>query len=243
MMGFVGLHGGFCKRRISVRASVAEKDHVRAIKICGLASGEDARLVTSVTSRIMSQETKLLLGMILWPRSKRHVGIEVAKEISEVAKEAGAGMVGVFVDEDASQMMTMKEQIGLDYVQLHGSKARRSYVLLPGDVKKIFVVDVNADGSYDVDQDLSEDDLVLFDSKGGGTGRAFDWDRFQPPQTRAWLLAGGLSEKNIEEAILGLQPWGVDVASGVSDMGGIRKDPRRLEEFIQKVVDTNKLNR
>jgi len=125
--------------------------------------------------------------------------------------------------------------LGLDFIQLHGKGAREQYDDLPPDIPKLYVVDVKSDGEYTMDRQLSENDLVLFDSKGGGTGRPFDWEKFSKPLHPRWLLAGGLSPDNITTALTSLDPWGVDVASGVNDEGGIRKDRAKLQRFLSHI--------
>jgi phosphoribosylanthranilate isomerase len=83
---------------------------------------------------------------------------------------------------------------------------------------------------------------VLIDSKvngaSGGTGTAFDWDSarsvfVQAPKDLQLILAGGLSSENVADAIVRLQPSGVDVASGVEASAG-RKNPARVAEFIRR---------
>jgi phosphoribosylanthranilate isomerase len=74
----------------------------------------------------------------------------------------------------------------------------------------------------------------------GGTGRSFDWSLAE--KAKAYgniLLAGGLTVENVGDAVRRLQPWGVDVASGVESAPGI-KDPRRIRAFIRAVRDAEK---
>ena len=74
----------------------------------------------------------------------------------------------------------------------------------------------------------------------GGTGRSFDWSLAE--KAKAYgniLLAGGLTVENVGEAVRRLQPWGVDVASGVESEPG-KKDPARIREFIRAVRDAEK---
>ncbi len=83
-------------------------------------------------------------------------------------------------------------------------------------------------------------DAVLVDSRTatsvGGTGVAFDWNiaaatLFQSAKERKFIAAGGLTPANVAEAVARLQPWGVDVSSGVEAWPG-RKDPEKVREFI-----------
>lgn len=69
----------------------------------------------------------------------------------------------------------------------------------------------------------------------GGTGKTVDWTALRSHYDfAAWpplLLAGGLNPENIADAICTVQPWGVDVASGVESSPGV-KDPERVRSFI-----------
>lgn len=70
------------------------------------------------------------------------------------------------------------------------------------------------------------------------SGKGFDWQRFRLPDIdskHGWLLAGGLHQGNVEEAITTLRPTGVDVSSGICSSNGIEKDPNRMKSFMSKV--------
>ena len=90
-------------------------------------------------------------------------------------------------------------------------------------------------------------DRVLVDSKlgkeMGGTGRVFDWEAaealFRQAGTARLIVAGGLTAQNVAEAIGRMEPWGVDVASGVEMMPG-KKDPGRLRLFIERARAANR---
>jgi phosphoribosylanthranilate isomerase len=75
-------------------------------------------------------------------------------------------------------------------------------------------------------------DLIHVDSPDPGSGRVFDWRLAEgAPSGVRLMLAGGLTPKNVGEAIRLVRPWGVDVASGVEEKPG-RKDSRKLREFV-----------
>jgi phosphoribosylanthranilate isomerase len=94
-------------------------------------------------------------------------------------------------------------------------------------------------------REIAEDGVVervLVDSKvgtaSGGTGVRFDWQQarevFAEQAGRLKVIvAGGLRPENVAEAVTGLEPWGVDVASGVEAVPG-KKSPERLDAFIRR---------
>ena len=77
--------------------------------------------------------------------------------------------------------------------------------------------------------EASPADLVIVDSPGGGTGNTFDWDLLQKIE-RPYILAGGISIENIEEAAAKLNPYGVDVSSGIETNGF--KDEDKMKAFM-----------
>lgn len=102
-------------RAASVSRSVesCEKDSRRIhpkVKMCGITCPRDAELAAEAGAN--------LLGMIMWPHSKRSVSLEVAKEISKVARECGAEPVGVFVDDDLNTIVQAADISGLEFVQV-----------------------------------------------------------------------------------------------------------------------------
>ncbi|MFH0952747.1 MAG: phosphoribosylanthranilate isomerase [Verrucomicrobiota bacterium] len=115
--------------------------------------------------------------------------------------------------------------------QVFGKKA--------GEVSKVWTV-VHLDRGAPAPDEGARVDAYLLDSYSaespGGTGRVLDWNRareFVRTSRKPVLLAGGLTPENVEEAIRRVQPWGVDVSSGVEQAPG-RKDLARVRAFIQR---------
>lgn len=230
---FVGLpQGGVQVRPQGLRMSLT------GVKVCGIVSEQDASMVTRVFREEMPRSVQLLLGMIIWPGSKRSVDQLSARAIAKVALAAGATPVGVFVDEDSESISHACRDIGITVAQLHGPKCREAVVAdpLPSDISVVDVVDVLQDGTFVDPNDLPGGQLRaswrLYDAKGGGTGRAFDWAQFVPPPGD-WFLAGGLDPANVGEAVRVLRPSGLDVASGVAGPDGCGKDEQRLRDFLR----------
>ena len=113
----------------------------------------------------------------------------------------------------------------LNAVQLHGSEsdefAARVAVHAP-------VIHAVSHGTA-----LPTADTLLIDGLEAGSGQTFDWDALETTALRGrrWLLAGGLTPDNVASAVKQLQPWGVDVSSGVENQPGI-KDHAKISAFI-----------
>lgn len=211
----------------------------RAVKVCGIVSPSDAEMITRVSQQVLPQHFDLLMGMILWPGSKRSISTKTAKLIADIAHDAGATPVAVFVDESVDQMKDVCTSCGINVAQLHGPKCRLAWEQNASDPSMpwIDVRDVDSEGhvSQATNSPTKPPFWSIYDSKGGGTGKPFDWGRFSAP-SQPWLLAGGLTPDNVFSAIKSLQPSGVDVAGGVAGPDRCAKDEDRLRQFLEEVV-------
>jgi phosphoribosylanthranilate isomerase len=215
------------------------------IKICANTNLEDAQLAAELGADAV--------GFVFAP-SARQVTVADVSHITPHLPE-GVECVGVFPALPAQEIATAAQEAGLNAVQLHGGVSlelvRQLDEIFNGQVRLIQTVhwDVDGDGASAaaVAQQLREiaaDGIVsrvLIDSKvgaaNGGTGVPFDWNTARSALAEAasglkLIVAGGLNQDNVAEAIRGLTPWGVDVASGVEQSPG-RKDPEKLSAFIR----------
>ena len=183
------------------------------IKICGITNPELAYE--------SAKNGADMIGIVRYPKSKRHVSSLIAKEISAAANEGGAIPVLVFKDSDAHEIMESCKNIDVDTVQLHGI-----HVKLTDSIKLILA---NTDPSL-----LRKNmDFLLFDNSEPGCGILLDWSRIIPPAGVNWFLSGGLTPENVGEGIQFLKPTGVDVSTGV-EINGI-KDKHLIKNFIDRV--------
>jgi phosphoribosylanthranilate isomerase len=198
------------------------------IKICGITHLDDARAAVDAGADA--------LGFILYEKSKRFIAIERALEIVE---QLPPFVTTVAVTVDAVREFTnlgyRKQLKQFNVAQLHGHETpahcRAVAKYLP--VIKALPADTRANAAdYPVTAFL----LDTPSPEHGGTGRTFDWDlavAFKKRTNRPMILSGGLTPENVAEAIRVVQPYGVDVSSGVEASPG-RKDHAKLRDFIRQ---------
>ncbi|MET0286260.1 MAG: phosphoribosylanthranilate isomerase [Polyangiales bacterium] len=193
------------------------------VKICGVTSLEDARRTLDAGADA--------IGLNFWAKSARRCSEEVAREI--VAAFKGQTLfVGVFVDSSADEVERIRTSVGLDCVQLHGEEPPSMVQrFLPHAYK---AVRVRGDVLAAVRAYPGEHVLLDAYVPGlpGGTGATFDWNLARAVAAeRKLTLAGGLTPDNVRAAVATVNPYCVDVASGVESAPGV-KDPALVRAFI-----------
>lgn len=204
------------------------------VKICGICSRKDLEQICALRPDAV--------GFIFWPDSKRYVRPQQAAQWMS-AVPAGIKKVGVFVEPAAEEVEAVARECLLDVVQIHqrsnGWKIDRP--LFDG-LEVWLSPKMEERVTSAVLQSVSPEPSVLladaFDPKTiGGTGALGNWDaavKMKKSLGKPLLLAGGLSADNVAEAIETVQPWGVDVSSGVEKEPGV-KNIRKVKKFIEKV--------
>ena len=197
------------------------------VKICGLTRVEDAAAAVAAGADA--------LGFNFWKRSPRFIDPARAARIVENIPSSVL-TVGVFVDEEPERLLAIAEQTGVMALQLHGSETPE-YVDRLGAYLKIKALKVNDDFQPEVLQRYPSASIFLLDGyvvgMVGGTGRTFDWSlAIKAKEYGKIMLAGGLTHENVAAAVRRVEPWGVDVASGVESEPG-KKDPRLIREFVR----------
>jgi len=204
------------------------------VKICGITNLEDAT--------VAAQAGADLLGLIFVPHTPRYVEPERAREIVEGICRApfAVHFVGVFVNASLDHVRAVMQHARLDFAQLHGDESVDTVrALLPRVYKSLRLRNADhARAQIEMYRDAVNDNVPAFlvdaydAQQYGGTGKRADWDLARE-LARAFplLLAGGLNAENVADAIRAVQPWGVDVSSGVERAPGL-KDHLRVREFI-----------
>jgi phosphoribosylanthranilate isomerase len=221
------------------------------IKICGNTNLDDAQLAAQLGADAV--------GFVFAASPRQMTAAQVAAITPHLPSRVER--VGVFHSRDEQQIAAIAIEAGLTAVQLHGtldlSLAQRLAETFKGSVRIIQTLHwtVGQPSPHDAAQSpaalltvqieriarLRLVDRVLIDSKvgaaTGGTGVAFDWTAASAlfasaPSGVHLIVAGGLTAENVTHAIVQLNPWGVDVSSGIESSPG-RKDPARLTRFIQ----------
>ncbi|MGA2543607.1 MAG: phosphoribosylanthranilate isomerase [Verrucomicrobiota bacterium] len=198
------------------------------VKICGLTNVKDALAAVAAGAD--------LLGFVLWEKSPRCVTIETAREIARLLPPATT-RVGLFVDATVEQVMFSLRICDFFALQFHGQESPAYCQQFGVMTIKAFrlrdAASLSALAGYDTDAFLLDS---MVEGQPGGTGQTFDWSlaaqakKFNKPI----FLAGGLTPQNVAAAVRAVQPFGVDVSSGVEASLG-KKDHQKMRDFIAAV--------
>ena len=204
------------------------------IKICGIQNKD--------TLICCEKNNVDFFGMIFYPKSPRNLSIKKAIILQKVSENLNIKGVGVFVNQNFNEIVKIVENLNLKFVQLHGSEdqtyienIKKTGVKI---IKSISVSNKNDLSSIDKYQNV---DYFLFDYKPikgelpGGNSKSFDWNILKHLDTdKPWFLSGGINVNNIEKIYNNLNPFGVDLSSGVEKELGI-KDNQIINNFIEKL--------
>ena len=204
--------------------------HTR-VKICGITRCQDAQLAVDAGADA--------IGLVFYEKSPRFVSLERAAEIS-CCVAPFVSRVALFKDAEVQQIASVLQTVEVDLVQFHGSESadfcqQFNYPY----IKALGMKGAEHDGDflaayakkYKAAKALLLDGHVA--GEAGGRGETFDWvslASFDKPV----ILAGGLTPENVKQAIDTVQPYAVDVSSGVESEPGI-KDKEKVLAFMKNV--------
>jgi len=196
------------------------------VKICGITSAPDGLGAVEAGADA--------LGFMFYDRSPRSISIGSAAAIIRELPPFVV-KVGVFVDASEEFVLRAMGECGLNLLQFHGAES-------PDYCRRFGLMSMKAFRIRDAESLKAmteyQTDAWLLDAyaadQPGGTGTTFQWDLAVEAKKlgRPIFLAGGLTPANVAEAIQRVQPYGVDVSSGVEAAPG-RKDPQKVRDFIQ----------
>jgi len=191
------------------------------VKICGVTTVGDALLAAGLGADA--------IGMIFAASPRRVTTGDARDIVRRLPPEVLS--IGVFRNERRERVVDVANTIGLRAVQLHGDESPEDTRWIGERVPaviKAFTIDDPALGSG---ADYGPHRLLI-DSPIPGSGQVFEWDRLDHRAAgRPYILAGGLTPENVGLAIELLDPWGVDVATGVEAAPG-HKDPAKVRRFL-----------
>lgn len=215
------------------------------VKICGVSDVAHARVAAALGADFV--------GMVFAP-SRRQVTLGQAKRIAGSLRKDGECatksadvtgvekalgrrrplLVGVFADQDADTINAICDDVGLDLVQLSGSEPWEICEHVNRSVFKCMKVR-DGETAEQLMVHVHDGAIVLLDpyveGTYGGTGKTLDWKMAsQVAEQMPMVLAGGLTPKNVGDAVRTVRPWAVDVSSGVEKEGA--KDTDRIRAFI-----------
>ena len=202
------------------------------VKVCGITRADDLRAAADAGADAF--------GLVFYPPSPRFLTLERARELNRAAPPFLTS-VALFVNAGAEEVRQVLQAVQPQVLQFHGEEAPefcRSF-----GVPYIKACRVRAG------VDLLEYWRPFSDACGwladawveeyGGAGTGFDWALVPALREKPLVLSGGLAPGNVGDAIRHVQPWGVDVSSGVESAKGI-KDAARIAAFIAEVRNADR---
>lgn len=192
------------------------------VKVCGLSTPESVRAAVDAGADA--------IGVVISPRSPRHVDADTARAVIAAAGDA-VQTVLVVNDLPAPDAARLAVELGVTTLQLHGTYSREDFAEAAAIFPRLWRATSLRHDPAPVSGSHGEE-LLLLDAPKPGGGTTWDLSALDAarPEGR-WLLAGGLTPENVAEAVAQARPWGVDVSSGVESAPGV-KDLDKIRAFV-----------
>ena len=199
------------------------------IKLCGLSRLCDIEAANELKPQY--------IGFVFAPKSKRYVTPEKAEELKSFL-DPEIQAVGVFVNEEPETVANLLNSNIIDLAQLHGNEDEKYMKQLRSLTDKPIIKAFRIESEKDIaDVESCTANYVLLDS-GAGSGAVFDWQLIKDIKI-PYFLAGGLSPDNVGSAVSELNPFAVDVSSGIETDGV--KDKTKMAAFVAAVRKEERL--
>ena len=215
------------------------------IKICGIS--------TATVAKASAEAGADYLGIVFEPHSRRLVELEKAKQLIASFRKfwpmRKPGWVGVFANQPTQEVNHVLDYCDLDLAQLSGQESLEYCRVIVRPVIKVFHIGQNSPDENilrsikaSLKRYKNEGHICMLDTykQGllGGTGQIFDWNVAKEISGDFdMILAGGLNPENVRYAVSQVNPWGIDVSSGVETDG--QKDAAKIAQFISQARNTD----
>jgi len=196
------------------------------VKICGLRRKEDIEYANELKPDYVG---------FVFAKSKRQVEVEQALYLIRLLDKE-IKTVGVFVNEPVENALKIAQTLNLDVLQFHGDETQ-DYIDNFKNFTMWKAIRIKDKEDLEKTKEFKVNSFVfdtLTKNEYGGTGKTFNWEVLKGIELNVpIILAGGLNGNNVEEAIKIVNPYAVDVSSGVETEG--YKDFKKMKSFIEKV--------
>jgi phosphoribosylanthranilate isomerase len=211
---------------------------VTRVKICGL---------IEISHAIVAAESGADFVGLVFASSRRQVSMGKARQLAETVHNlrTATAVVGVFVNSAIEEVNRIADYCNLDWVQLSGDETWHYCQQIKRPIIKAVHISTTIENGRILDvitagcRQVTHQELVcLLDSKMdgmyGGTGHTFNWELAREVSVKfPVIIAGGLTPDNVGRLVEEVQPWGVDVSTGVESNG--QKDETKILAFIEAV--------
>lgn len=197
------------------------------VKICGLTNADDVLAACAAGADA--------IGFVFYKPSKRYVRTTIAKQLCDLVPPF-VQRVGLFVDASVDEVQKILNEVDLDLLQFHGAESPDFCEQFTKPYIKALAVKPDEDLIALMAKYKHARGFLLDTFKPGvpgGTGESFDWSLFPKPADieKPLILAGGLDEVNVAQAIKQTQAYAVDVSGGVEQSPG-HKSAAKIQAFI-----------
>ena len=202
------------------------------VKICGMTQREDVEQAIGLGADA--------LGVIFYEKSARYVNVEQAKALLKNIPPF-VDVVAVFVNPEVDFVRRLIDELPLSLLQFHGDEDPE----FCQQFKKPYIKAIHPQDEHQIlksMQEFEQAQALLLDTPSdtlwGGSGLSFDWNIIPQDAPKPFILAGGLNEFNLPDAIKTCSPYAIDVCSGVEALPGV-KDHVKMSRFMKALWDIN----